>query len=456
MTTIEPRILARRILRGAMVVTAILVACIVVVLRVDSKGIVQAQAASGPAIQLSPVIPPTVTFGEETPVAIENAFDVFSWNSFIALNWPAEPDGQADLKKKPGQSGDNPTVWESWIGLENIFLDGGKTPSWDAPPDIPQACEVHHRKGEPILFMVGKTPNLLTAAEQPFRTGPLIDQNGIYARFEIHANRAMFDYILHNKLYSKAGQKAFTGAVSFPCGDGNDAGSIVVKAAWKVLGPGDDPNRFHKVHALVYTKGSTNPAIHESCTRQTLGLVGLHLGRRLNISSQWVWSTFEQIDNAPDDTDVKNAKGKYNFFNPACKDCQQNEPPPRPWIPNQVDNVHTQVVRISSLPAQAITSAQQQNQAAQALLKGVSKDSVWQYYRLISTQFPTQTNNNCTANPANPNGTPFPQFLANVTLETYVQGKVPQSSSSCINCHGNATMTTGAPSDFTYLLENAK
>jgi hypothetical protein len=100
--------------------------------------------------------------------AIENAFDAFSWNSFIALNWPPGADGQGDPKKKPGQSGDNATVWENWIGLDSMFLDGGKAPSWDAPPAIPQACEVHHQKGEPVLVMVGKTPNLLTAAEQPF------------------------------------------------------------------------------------------------------------------------------------------------------------------------------------------------------------------------------------------------------------------------------------------------
>lgn len=428
-------------------------------LRLSPKSVITAHAAdSGPSVQLSPVIPPTVQFGDRTPSAIENAFDIFSWNSFIALNWPALPDGEPDPSKKPGQHGDNATVWESWIGLDSIFLEGGKKPSWDAPPVIPPACEAHHRNGEPVLVMVGKTPNLLTAAEQPFRTGPLVDQNGAYARFEIHANRAMFDYILQNHLYSKAGQKAFTGTVSFPCGGGNDAGSIMVKAAWKVLGPGDDPSHFHTIHALVYTKSSKNPAIHETCTRQTLGLVGLHIGRRLNISSQWVWSTFEQVDNAPDDTAVQGgtATGKFNFFNPACKNCTWNDPPPRPWIPNVKDANHTQVVRISSLPDQAIASAKQENEAALAVLRGVSSKSVWQYYRLISTQWPTQSNDNCTANPANPNGTPFPQFLANVTLETYVQGKVPQSSSSCINCHGNATMTNGVPSDFTYLLENAK
>jgi hypothetical protein len=407
---------------------------------------------------LNPVVPPTVTFGDRTPVAIENAFDIFSWNSFIALNWPPGPNGKGDPKKKPGQSGDNATVWETWIGLDNIFLEGGKTPSWDAPPVIPQACQVNRRKGEPVLVMVGKTPNLLTAADQPFKTGPLIDQNKTYARFEIHANRSMFDYILNNKLYSRAGQSAFTGTVSFPCGGGTDAGAIMLKAAWKVLGTGDDPKHFHRTQALVYTAASSNPTVGESCTRQTVGLVGFHIGRRLNISSQWVWSTFEQIDNAPDDTEVRGGtlKSKYNFFNPACKDCPLNEPPPRPWVPNRPDKRPTQVVRINSLPEQAIASAKQQNQTAQALLAGVARKSVWQYYRLISTQWPTQTNNNCTANPANPNGTPFPQFLANVTLETYVQGTTPQSSSSCINCHGNATMTNGAASDFTYLLENAK
>ncbi len=306
--------------------------------------------------------------------------------------------------------------------------------------------------------MVGKTPNLLTAPTQPFDTGPLVDQNKAYARFEIHADRAMFDYILANKLYSRAGQKGFTGTVSFPCGGGPNVGAIMVKAAWKVLGRGDDPSRFHKIDALIYTAPSKNPPIKESCVRQTVGLVGFHIGHRLNISSQWVWSTFEQVDNAPDDTDVKSGKlnAKYNFFNPSCKDCPSNQPPPRPWVPNVPDKTPTQVVRVSILPAQALDSAKQQNQTAQALLAGVSPKSVWQYYRLISTQWPTQTNSDCTANPANPNGTPFPQFLGNVTLETYVQGTTPQSSSSCINCHGNATMTTGVPSDFTYLLENAK
>jgi hypothetical protein len=36
-----------------------------------------------------------------------------------------------------------------------------------------------------------------------------------------------------------------------------------------------------------------------------------------------------------------------------------------------------------------------------------------------------------------------------------VQGTTPKSSSSCIDCHGDATATSGRPSDFTYILERA-
>ena len=58
--------------------------------------------------------------------------------------------------------------------------------------------------------------------------------------------------------------------------------------------------------------------------------------------------------------------------------------------------------------------------------------------------------------PTDPTGNPAPAFLANTTLETYIQGRVPQVSSNCTGCHNNATMTNGLASDFTYLLQRAQ
>jgi hypothetical protein len=101
-------------------------------------------------------------------------------------------------------------------------------------------------------------------------------------------------------------------------------------------------------------------------------------------------------------------------------------------------------------------SAAARNADAQKLLAGVNPASVWQNYELISTQWPTNPGGPCAEKPGDQLGTPAPVFLANLTLETYVQGMVPNVSSSCIECHNNAATTAGKPSDFTYVLQRAQ
>lgn len=429
-----------------------------------------AKPSSPAPIVLSPTIPGdvTVTNGAGGLPAIQADFDVLSWNTFIAANWPPGPDGSGDPKQKigAGPTGDNPTVWESWISTANVFLDGGKTPSWSAKPEVPAACKAIYKDGTRIIRQFGKTPSVLTQSSQPFKTGPLIDQNGNFVRFDITINKPMFDYILANSLYSKAGQRAFHGAAKFPCGAaGGAVGTVMAKAAWKVLvDPGKERARFHTAEVLLYTPPSKNPKIDEKCEVGTVGLVGLHIAHKTDDAAQWVWTTFEHVDNDPTEEEVakKNLKASYNFFNPACGDkCPEvNTAAPRPWNPNVQNPNHTQVVRVSSLlPSEGFipVSARARNEDGKELLVGVNPRSVWQYYELVSTQWPTDTNlGKCEAKPANPSGTPAPTYLANTTLETFVQGTTPNVSSSCIGCHGNAAMTSGAASDFTYVLQTAK
>jgi hypothetical protein len=78
--------------------------------------------------------------------------------------------------------------------------------------------------------------------------------------------------------------------------------------------------------------------------------------------------------------------------------------------------------------------------------------NVWANYILIGTQwpsdFPCATHPSALRDPPLPgtdfdkepdmNCAPTPTFLANSTLETYSQGDIPQASSSCMGCHGNA------------------
>jgi hypothetical protein len=75
------------------------------------------------------------------------------------------------------------------------------------------------------------------------------------------------------------------------------------------------------------------------------------------------------------------------------------------------------------------------------------------------TDFAKQPDMNCA---------PAPTYLANSTLETYSQGKVPLASSNCMDCHGNAVSYQRRPanpkpedkfynqSDFTFMLEKAQ
>ena len=451
------------------ITTIILLAVVAVAVVVMTPATTTMAPAAEPAIVLSPVIPGDAQFGplppdatnEQKLLAIQGDFDIYSWNTFIALNWPPGPDGKGDPKKTIGQNGDNDTVWEQYRNVANIFLPGGAKPSYNGPVSVPTQCKASYKPGMKIVSQVGKTPTVLTEFSQPFNTGPLIDQNGNYTRYEILVNKPMFDYILQNTLYSKAGQKVFSGAVKFPCGVLNGPeGAIMVKAAWKAIDPADKA-RFHTQTVLVYNPASQNPKYAASCSTKLMGLVGFHVGHKTNSASQWLWSTFEHVDNAPTEADVASGKlkAKYNYYNPQCSaaNCPPNQVPPRPWDPTKVSSFHSQVVRMNMFKGNefAFTSAAQRNADALKLLLGVSSSSVWQNYELISTMWPTNTGQ-CQASPGDPLGTPAPTFLANTTLETYIQGMVPNVSSNCIECHNNATMTTPVASDFTYVLQRAQ
>ncbi|MGO4776868.1 hypothetical protein AB4084_15405, partial [Lysobacter sp. 2RAB21] len=161
-----------------------------------SRADIRNHARSGDTLPLPPLsstIPLEISVPQQKPNLqdLQDDFDLFSWQSFVAVNWPAGPDGNP----KPGASigPDVPTVWENWKESRDIFLPGGATPPpWGQDPPPPDVCK---GKGAATLNLtqVGKTPNVLDESGEPFETGPLIDQNGQYVRFAIMANQDMFN-----------------------------------------------------------------------------------------------------------------------------------------------------------------------------------------------------------------------------------------------------------------------
>jgi hypothetical protein len=182
--------------------------------------------AADQAIVLSPDLPATVAVPQQKPdlTQLQTDFDVFSWQTFVALNWPARSNGTPNTDVSIGQqSALTQSVWETWKESTEVFKDDGSAPSpWNAPNRTvpPECATLTYPDGAKVLSHLAKKPDVLFSSTQPFATGPLIDQNGQFARFEISLNRSMFDYIVGNVLYNTRGQQAFAKAgkeVGFAC-----------------------------------------------------------------------------------------------------------------------------------------------------------------------------------------------------------------------------------------------
>lgn len=382
---------------------------------------------------LSATLPGDVATGADAA-----AIDQFSWASFVAVNWPANGG-------VIGQGGDGVAVWQSWKSDTDVLVPLGQVPiPFKQPSPIPAACTQLGPPGTRILThdtKMGQLGNFNTPGN-----GPLIDQNGEYVRFEILVNEPMYDFIVSNTLYSKAGQAAYNpgGAVAFPAGVVNGApGAVMLKVAWKIMGPGDNPKRFHTAMAYLY-----NPAQSPACQLKQVGMVGMHISHKTANAPQWVWSTFEHADNVP--LVGSTGGGPFSFSDGTsihrsvgCDGAGCNVVPIGKWDPNSGVKTPVQVARLVDFTSTAIS----QNAVFAAALLAVDPASVFANYRLVGTQFPSDvTNQN------NPAGVPLPPFLSNTTMETFLQGETPNVSSSCANCHYQATMSDGRLSDFSFIL----
>ena len=62
----------------------------------------------------------------------QRMFDIFAWQAFIGLNWPATPDGQPDNSLKIGQPSPNGVVWDSWKHDYQVYTADGQPPQLSA------------------------------------------------------------------------------------------------------------------------------------------------------------------------------------------------------------------------------------------------------------------------------------------------------------------------------------
>jgi len=387
-------------------------------------------------------------------------FDVYSWITFVAVNWPVGQGCIANSAQSILTAPANP-VWLSYLQDTDVFVPAGQQPaSWcfgqtpgnkmaaknakesmaaersfrlaGLPPKVRELAakhpEVHlflHRfakTSDParIKTLAGMKPDSPLPGILQATGDVLVDQNGRWARYTVSMDQDEYSYITANTLWTTAGQKSAP-AVNFPW---TPLGAMEFKAAWKILGTNDNASHFFTMPAIVYNDKSGDPS--PGTNPVTVGLVGLHIIHKTNTQRSWIWSTFEQIEN---DT--------TSFYNPSCTATQC--PPNTPTVknPSTADELNPQGQPNYS-PAQVVavtpTSAQSLNQNFQGLLKGTP----WAYYQLISTQWNGETPG------------PHPTELGNSVQETFV---TPGASTyGCLQCHTPAVDKAGNNADFSWLL----
>jgi len=430
------------------------------------------------SITLGPAIPPDVSLTQENR---QRDMDIFSWQSFIALNWPDGVQGQADPSKLIGDNttGDHTTVWENWMSTADMFdIRAGKKPVW-GQHHVPKACSQNsaYTPGMKVIDQAAKSDDFF---QEAFDSGALVDQAGEFVRYEILINKPMFNTIVKNKLYS-VNEKAKATSVNFSCGDNETGkqGAIMIKAAWKMISVNDDVSRFHTDEAMVFTPAKYRSDNKDSCEKKTIGLVGMHIVHKTVKQPQWIWSSFEQVDNLPacdkqntfftDPTNLNSptcpsttseATKKYNFYSSAslnaaaCNDAPKSNAGQSYYLDQPAQK--SQLCRANQLE----TSAPPVNEAYQTLLASVNSESVWQNYELIGTQWNSNISSTCQNDTVPVASDTLPQYnlkdkvvmplpLANSTMEGYEQG-----TSNCISCHSAATTTNASnvKSDFVWFL----
>ncbi len=366
-------------------------------------------------------------------------FDDFAWRSFLALVWPAQqgqrgrPDSSLRLDARQ-----RPTVFETFKSEWEVFQKDGRDPtSWNEyGGTLPCEVPADLRFGDMILASFAKFDNILQANAVAF-SGALVSQNGKYVRYSSGFNERLFQHIAGGKFFiAKNVQESFT---PFP------AGSIRVKAAWIDMEGIAKPERFHTRQVWLFDRATNR------CEQKQVGLVGLHIVAKTPSIPQWVWATFEHVDNVPG----PNAQKPYTFNNgdgtpmpdknPIA--CDPGHPCPTPAAPYNIERVRP-ILGEPPADANFEFSTADTNKKYRTMLAHDYPDSPWQNYQLVMTQWPIHPNRqdlNGSIENTFPGREGRPGICrtasadstcstasANSTIETFLQKSV---TTGCMACH---------------------
>lgn len=347
-------------------------------------------------------------------------FDYFAWQTFIGLIWPADSlyRGIPNLQITKGDFANYnssdinnpnrvPVVWETFRTFD-AALPNTKA-SIKNPPKEWNAI-AYKRPFNLDITSKAKHGDL----DEAF-SGPMIDQNHQYVRYNLQMNEVMYEFIRQNEWYLKknlpksptqATLPPLAAAISQPQTNTMitqpvNGNSITIKSAWRVMITEEDSAKPWRIKDDLSRYFITKANIQDVVTgevkkNQLVGLVGLHIVVKTPQFSQGIWSSFEHVDNLKTPTKsklrpsfhkVKDSIYTEGFsYKPTNLDTS-NAIDEQDRVPVEVSRIYkipdTPVGNTDNLPDGLSTIGI--NKTFQKLLTG----TVWENYQLVITQWPT-------------------------------------------------------------------
>lgn len=363
-----------------------------------------------------------------------DTFAHMAWQTFRYLVWPAASRGVADGAARIDDRS-RPRVFETYKADWEMFPSPAVA-TWEEYPSQAKFCK-YPEAGRPaplaleslILGSLDKFDSVTQPGGE--RIGNvLMAQNGSLVRYLAAFNETAFHHIT-----SLAPSISFGPSEADPIEARAADGSLTIKSAWiEVRNSIPDRNRFHVRSAWVQDPFGI-------CRETEVALVGLHIAHKTEANQQWVWASFEHVDNVPRAGPVPPDGFTFNdrrpvpmpFAPPLDARLDSRSGPPSLAAPFNVERRHPILSGIRDV-----------NRIWQDALQG----TVWSNYELVVVQWPTNSGlkvpptslfrTGKTLQPAHP--APPCDVLqgntANTVMETFLQSAPESSLQDALTCPG--------------------
>lgn len=277
--------------------------------------------------------------------------------------------------------------------------------------------------------------------------GILIDQNGRAVYTTLLINDIYRDFVIQHNLYTVEGMKAVPDSLDFP------PGAFSLKASWKIVEEGEDVSKFYTTTAEVKVLKQENGKIvlTEETKQEQVALVGFHIAVVVEHHPEFIWATFEHIDNAPNlDADANmNApvsNNDYTFYAAgtlpgACN--QFNASIVSLDAATQKMTPITQVFRQYRNGGGDSTNNSNIDSLNASVHSMLPTGSVWKNYREVGAVWFNTAKGVLVPN-WTPNNDPQDRItgstkVSNATIETFTQNI--RSEHECFSCHNTLAVT---------------